>query len=125
MLVNPFSLTVMLEKDEKPILFDAEVSAKCVSYKNKAGKDIGVTIDFDYKSITKSEDVCAYVTKIEEKNKLPEKNYSIKICKPEKGLSVFEIAKSLEISPDVLLAQNPGLEDGTLDKIVVYLKSNK
>ena len=119
-----FELSVNLQIDnETNLQINPIVKARVNSYKNKAGKDISQTIDFDVEYSILSEEQFAFVSKVEAKNVLQPKDYSIIIVNNDKYKSVYEMAKSLEVSPEVLLMQNPGIEDGSAEKIVVYLKN--
>lgn len=125
-LVSPFNLSFVNfdnPEDLKEKYVAAQLYSKCNMYKNKAGKELSVSVDFDAVITSSYENQCAYVSALEQKNKLENKNYSIKIVRPEKDSNVYDIAKSLGVSPDVLVMQNPKLEEGYREKVVVYVKS--
>lgn len=122
---SPFELKFVVDEISSRDIIDASVLSKINSYKNKAGKDISFAVDFDVlvsSCLNESEIVAS---KIETVGLIPTSEHSVIVYKPEKDESVFDIAKNLKISPDVLLAQNPSLEDGTIiQKVVIYKKVN-
>lgn len=125
-LQAPFDIVVSTEiKEEQEIesMVQAELSARINSYKNKAGKEISMVVDFEGQIYCQSNKKEPYVERIEKKEQPVRKKSSIVVYKPKENESVFNIAKSLKISPDVLRAQNPQLEDGVAcGQVVVYTK---
>ena len=125
-LSAPFDIVVSTEiKDEQDVenFVHAELSARVNGYKNKAGKEISMVVDFEGQincfSIVKEQ----YVEKLEKKEQITRKKSSIIVYKPKENESVFNIAKTLKISPDILLAQNPQLEnENSCDQVVIYTK---
>ena len=124
-LQTPYKLTWLVDELLNAPMVNVEIVARCNSYKNKAGKDLSLTIDFDGMFSIYETSIESYISKIEEIGECPNNNYSIVIYKPEEKEGVFEIAKKLCISPDVLMAQNPQIEDGKeISKVVIYKRNN-
>ncbi len=105
---------------------DYSVEARCISYKNKAGKEIALNYEINtlYNAKTcKSEYL---VKEIEETEKTEVSPYSIFVYKPEPTEKVFDIAKKLCVTPDCVLSQNPEIEDGKpISRVVVYKRMQK
>ena len=125
-LSAPFEIAVSTDiRDEHDIesFVCAEVCARVNSYKNKAGKEISMVVDFDGQVYCQTLKKEHYIERIEKKEQIMRKKSSIVVYRPNKNESVFNIAKELKISPDVLRAQNPQLEDGNeCEQVVVYTK---
>lgn len=121
----PFELNFGTSEIPEDAYIDAEVIARVSSYKNKAGKDISIVIDYDIMLMSSLSDKESVVNKIETGDTFENIQHSIIVYKPESGESSFDIAKNLKISPDVLLAQNPQLGSGErVEKVVIYRKIN-
>ena len=100
---------------------DAEINARVNSYKNKAGKEISFVVDFEIMISGICGEAEQYISQIEETGSLPQSKSSIIVYKPKVNETIFEIAKSLKVSPDVILAQNPSIdESGVIGQVVVY-----
>ena len=125
-LTAPFDILISADMKEGLDLESsivAELTARVNSYKNKAGKEISLVVDFEGVMDTETQKREQYVAKLEKRAPLEKKKSSIVVYKPKANESVFNIAKNLKISPDVLRAQNPQLEDGVhCSQVVVFTK---
>jgi len=84
-----------------------------------------VSLVVDFEGTISCESVLSeqLVSKIEKSEERAKKRSSIIVYKPKKDESLFNIAKTLRVSPDVLRLQNPQLEEGTtVGQVVVYTK---
>lgn len=122
MLVSNFDLSIQTETISDNDGVEVIVKPRVTNYKNKAGKELTVFLDFDGTISFSKENTEQYVLSMEIKEDLPKNRSSIVLYKPKNGESVFEIAKKLSVSPDVVLTQNPQLQDGEVSQIVVYRK---
>ena len=97
--------------------------ANVCNFKNKAGKEISFVVDLNYVVSTRTQNSEIFVSKVEELGGCEITKSEIVVYKPLDNESVFDIAKSLQISPDVLRLQNPHIEDGKeIKQVVVYRK---
>lgn len=119
-LAQEFELSSQGEVVEGDFQVEAEVGQRVVSIKNKAGKDISFVIDFDYTLSLVGHSTHQYVSQIDQLQDKPVTSASIIVYKPKTGEGVFEMAKSLQVSPDVIRLQNPQVEDENLAQIVVF-----
>lgn len=122
---EPFNLNFPVTEKEGEVVFDVNLCAHVNSLKNKAGKDITLFIDFDGVISSTCMGQEQYVSVIDEGADFGANRSSIVVYKPTKNESVFEIAKKLQVSPDILRAQNPQIDDDKqLAQVVVFRKIN-
>lgn len=115
------NLSIPVDGADGELVVDALITARVVSHKNKAGKELNLTIDYDGVVNYNATSFEQFVSNIELTETLPETRSSIVVYKPKKSESVFEIAKELCVSPSVLLAQNPLIgEPGGVSQVVIY-----
>lgn len=120
-LSKPFELKIATQFIEQNSYINGVIEAKCDSFKNKAGQEISINFDFDLQLFSQTSLLEQYISNIEVVGALENTNHSIIVYKPKHGQSVFDIAKELRVSPDVLRAQNPQIEDNKeIDKVVIY-----
>jgi len=124
-LISPFDIKLSTEskEGEREQNICVEVSSRVNAYKNKAGKEVSLVVDFEGTISCESVLSEQLVSKIEKSEERAKKRSSIIVYKPKKDESLFNIAKTLRVSPDVLRLQNPQLEEGTtVGQVVVYTK---
>ena len=122
----PYELKVnnMPAEEDNNLIYNAFVCARVNSVKNKAGQELGVLVDFEGQIFSQGGELESYLCNIEESDEKIVNSCSIVVYMPSEKESVFEIAKSLKVSPDIILSQNPQLEEGKAkQKVVVYKKS--
>lgn len=103
----------------------ADVTARPISFKNKAGRDISLVYDIDALLHIETTEVESFLTNVTETELETKREHNIIIYNTEPTETLFEVAKKLKVAPDVILAQNPSLTDtAPLGKIVVYTKCN-
>lgn len=118
-LAQEFELVAPIEAQDGDYAVEAEVGQRVLSMKNKAGKDISFVVDFDYTLSLVGHSTHQYVSQIEQLQEVSS-SASIIVYKPKAGEGVFEMAKALKVSPDVIRLQNPQIEDENLAQIVVF-----
>lgn len=105
---------------------DYSVDVRCISYKNKAGKEIALNYAINTLFNAKTSKSEYLVKEIEEVGQIEESPYSIFVYKPEPTERVFDIAKKLCVTPDCVLLQNPEIVDGNpISRVVVYKRMQK
>lgn len=98
--------------------------ARCVSFKNKPGKEIALSFEIDMSARYDKQELECFLSDIEILPEEIKNDHAITIFYPGENQSVFDIAKELSISPDQLVAQNTELGEGKLpEKIVIYRQS--
>ena len=102
-----------------------KVNAKCTSFKNKAGRELNLTFELGAMCDISCLNVENYISSCEELEEKHLSDHSIIIYMPKENESVYEISKKLNVSPDVMLAQNPGMSDGAIPKKIVMFKNVK
>ena len=117
----PFNTRVNLGIDSDCSLSLPIINAWCTSSKNKAGKELNLSYKISVMSDitqTKVEDYISDCVELEEK---PRDLNSIVIYMPEKNERIFEIAKKLNVAPELVLAQNPGISDNEpIQKVTLF-----
>lgn len=121
-LSNGFELSVPVDQESEDDQVDLKIDVYEVVAKNKAGKELSLVVDFEVVSIVSNCGTTQYVSKIENGEDYSKNRSSIIVYKPNGTETVFNIAKKLQISPDVLRAQNPNIEDGYNGQVVVFRK---
>jgi len=125
LLSGEFELSADLDFINDETFVDVSLNSRVNSFKNKAGKDISIIVDYDYviSSVVHSSE--QYVSKIDEVGDKVNCSSMVIVYKPKNNESVFDIAKALQVSPDVIRLQNPQVEDGNpISQVVVYKKCN-
>lgn len=102
-----------------------KVNAKCTSFKNKAGRELNLTFELGAMCDISCLNVENYISSCEELEEKHLADHSIIIYMPKENESVYEISKKLNVSPDVMLAQNPGMSDGSIPKKIVMFRNVK
>ena len=117
----PFSLQVHTSMEDENFNFTPTVVARCVNARNKAGKELSLSYEFSIMSDIVQSSVESYISEcVELSDKTPSK-HSIVIYMPEKNEKVFDIAKKLSVTPEVMLAQNPGISDNEpIQKVTLF-----
>lgn len=120
-----FNLSIPVEVKDGDVFAEISLNSRVANYKNKPGKDITLSVDYDGIVTTSSTTTEQFVSKLEVLEVLNANRSSIVVYKTKMGESAFEIAKKLNISPNILLAQNPQIADtGIPSQVVVYRKIN-
>ncbi len=100
---------------------DCVAYVRCTNCKNKAGKELALSFDLCVIANAKTYNTEVYVSDVSEIGLKPAGESSIIVYMPDNNEQIFDIAKKLNVTPDCLLAQNPGIEDGKqIEKVVVY-----
>lgn len=120
-LTDEFMISFPIDVKDN-VCVDVDIKSKVLNYKNKAGKDITLFMDYDGVVSLSKNSVEQFVKSVEIEEDLPKNRSSIVLYKRKPNESVFDIAKSLCVSPDVVLAQNPSILDSKSTKVVVYRK---
>lgn len=103
--------------------FDYILNAKCMCYKNKAGKEIVLNYNLDTLLNSKTCKTEYFINSVEEVGVNEPSEYSIVVYKPEPEEKVFDIAKRLCVTPDCVLSQNPEIVDGKpIERVIIYRK---
>lgn len=99
-----------------------QLSLTNVTTRARRGKEIEVTATLEIYSDVYSNMENVVITQISEEDEIPENECAMSFYMAKDGDSLWEIAKELKISTDLLLSQNPNLtepiEAGT--RVVVY-----
>ncbi len=101
------------------------VVARCVNAKNKAGKELSLTYEINIMSDIVQKKIESYISECNELTDKVSSNHSIVIYMPEKNEKIFDIAKKLSVTPEVMLAQNPGISDNEPISKIILFKSVK
>ena len=97
------------------------VVAKCVNAKNKAGKELSLTYEINIMSDISQKKLESYISECNELTDKALSKHSIVIYMPEKTEKIFDIAKKLSVTPEVILAQNPGISDNEpIEKVTLF-----
>ena len=117
----PFSIQLRTSIEDINANFAPVVVARCVNARNKAGKELNLTYEIGVMSDIAQSNIESYISECTETADKTHSNHSIVIYMPEKNEKVFDIAKKLNVTPEVMLAQNPGISDNEpIDKIVLF-----
>ncbi len=120
----PFSTQINSGAMSDECEVNTSVLARPTTCKNKAGKDLSLTYDLCVLVNGKTYSSEVYVSEVSELGAIAPSESSIIVYMPESDEKVFDIAKKLCVTPDCLLAQNPGVEDGKpIEKVVVYKRN--
>lgn len=123
-LEDKFEFSCEVDSIGNDMTADVISVANVCNFKNKAGKEISFVVDLNYAISTRAQCSEMFVSRVEELGGCEITKSEIVVYKPLGSESVFDIAKSLHISPDVLRLQNPHIEDGKeIQQVVVYRKS--
>ena len=122
----PFVVVTQTEL-EGEYLLDLNVSVKDVDVMVKKGRDVFVdAVVCVYTNVCKSNQA-AVISQLEYKEELPAKDCAIEIYFGKAGEKVWDIAKSLNVKPEKIYTQNPGVAD-VLEgdqKLAVYYQKNQ
>ncbi len=99
------------------------VNAKCTGFKNKAGREINLSFELGVMCDISCSNIENYISSCEELQDKHSSGHSIVIYMPKENEAVYDIAKKLNVSPEVMLAQNPGMADGAIPKKIVMFKN--
>lgn len=121
------SLPIRLEisKDLKELVGSIWTEVEVASYKVKAGKNLEVVYNLNYNVVFENETNLKYVKSCEVKGDKVVNDSGIKIYITQKGETLFDVAKSLNIKPEIIAQQNEvfdSFEQG--EKIYVYSPIN-
>ena len=84
-------------------------SVKDIDVKAKKGKEINATLDVNFAVDTYQTDTNVLIKDIELTEELVPADYSLQIYIAPEGSTLWDVAKHLLVSEDVLMAQNPDL----------------
>ena len=122
MIESEFKTALNVSANEN-LEFDYILNAKCMSYKNKAGKEIVLNYNLDTLLNSKTCKTEYFINSVEEVGINEPSEYSIVVYKPEPEEKVFDIAKRLCVTPDCVLSQNPEIVDGKpIERVIIYRK---
>ena len=114
-----------IEKKENLELNDVNIRVMITSFKVKAGKELEVVFAVDYRAEYTQNVTTKYVKKYEVKTQKTADNYGVRVYITKSKQTLFEVAKILNIKPEVIEAQN--VVDGEFElgqKIYVYSPIN-
>ena len=117
------SIEIEKESNEKLAKFDACLSVS--NHKVKAGKELETAIKIENTCYLETELTLEYVAGFENASEKLVENGGIKVYVTKQGETLFEIAKILNVKPEIIAAQNE--VDGVFEqgeKIYVYSQAN-
>ncbi len=112
-------------KEDDFVLSDVLSYVKINSYKVKAGKELEVVFSIEYFAELTKTISAKYVKSYEEKAPKIPNDYGVRVYITKEGQTLFEVAKILNIKPEIIEAQN--VIDDTFDngqKIYIYSPIN-
>ncbi len=120
-----FGHSLEIETIENKQIKSVDVVAELVSFKVKAGKDLEINVKMNYFAKFENEISEKFVKSYEIKNEKENDFYGIKIYVSKQGQTVFDVAKVLNVKPEIIQTQNQVedvFEQG--QKIYVYSPVN-
>ena len=114
-----------IEAKEGLSIGNIDLNAKINSFKVKAGKELEVVFNLDYNVCYVSCVTSRFVKKYEEKTQKSADDYGVRVYITKKGQTLFEVAKILNIKPEIIESQN--VIDGAFEqgqRIYVYSPIN-
>lgn len=112
-------------KENEDVVSDVFVTAELLSYKVKAGKELELSFNVNYKVQYEKETSETVLKSYEIKDAKASNDYAVQVYIVKEQQSVFEVAKVLNVKPEVIIAQNEVddvFEKGS--KIYVYSPAN-
>ena len=112
-------------KDNDDVVSDVHANVDLLSYKVKAGKELELSLKVDYQVQYEKETGETVLKSYEIKDVKPVSEYAVQVYIAKEQQSVFEVAKILNVKPEVIVAQNEVedvFEKGS--KIYVYSPAN-
>lgn len=120
-VVVPFNCQFKTGLEGSSMLSAPMVTVRCTSFKNKAGKELNLTYEINVMSDVIHSKFEDYISECVELSEKTQSEHSIVIYMPKEDERVFDIAKKLSVTPEVLLAQNPGISDNErIEKVVIF-----
>ena len=118
----PFSVELPdYKKDD-----DLKICAKVLSYKLKNSKEVALTVEFDIRQKKYTCNYISYVSSVQEEDDKVLNDAGIRVYITGENENLFNIAKTINVRPDDIVAQNPGVENnfekGT--RLVIYTPLN-
>lgn len=113
------------EKDISKVLENVVTTAMISTFKIKAGKDLEVTFSVGYKFLFAKKNCEKYVKSIDIKKEKAQDNSAIKVYVLKTEQSLFDVARALNVRPEVVAEQNE-VDDcfETGQKVYVYSPLN-
>lgn len=98
------------------------VTARAVNVRLRSATEIEASIEINVCYKTTTTDYISSVCEIEEGEDKPQKSSAIRVYVVKENEDLFAVAKSLNMRPDSILSQNPGLDEGVEagTRVVVY-----
>jgi hypothetical protein len=117
----PFAVSYSISGNDD-MLAETELAITQIAAKARRGKEIEVSAVLEVYSDIYHNDEDVVITKVEEDDEIPENDCAMTFYITKDGDTVWNIARELKISTDLLLQQNPMLTDDVVagTKIVVY-----
>lgn len=116
---------VDIDGEDLQNLRSVDVSAQIASFKVKAGKDLEVNFKLNYVAKFENEVSQKFIKSFEIKGEKESDFYGIKVYISKQGQTIFDVAKVLNVKPEIISAQNQVedvFEQG--QKIYVYSPVN-
>lgn len=112
---------VTLQVDQASIA-DAQVVCNLKSFSKKKAKEIEIEIEVIQTKTVISEKFEYFVNAVEQGEKVEESQFAITVYAAEKGQTLFEIAKAMQVAPSIISSQNQNLPEVLPEsrKIVLY-----
>ena len=120
--VNSLMTGVSFEVLGASLQDEIEVNVKVLSAKLRSQKEVELTLEIATKTLPKEIGFMNFVNALEEKEDKQKNNSAIRVYVTREGEDLFAVSKSISIKPEVILEQNPNIDEkfvaGT--KLIIY-----
>lgn len=106
----PFSISSQVDLNDNVVPL-VQISMTDVSARARRGKEIEVNANLNVFANFYDTDKDAIITAVTEEDEVPEEECALSIYLAKDGDTIWEIAKELKVSPEMLVEQNPGLAE--------------
>ena len=116
---------VEIQKEEGLVFSDIEANSEIASFKVKAGKELEIAFKIEYFCKFAEKISQRFIKAYELKDEKEQNVYGIRVYVTKQGQTLFDVAKTLNVKPEIVLAQNQveeTFEQG--EKIYVYSPIN-
>lgn len=117
----PFNCQIHTGIEGDLLMSEPVIISRCTASKNKAGKELSLTYELNISVDVKETKTEVYIAECSEEGTKEQGDQSIVIYMPRGKETIFEIAKKLNVMPDVILSQNPGMSDAErIEKVIIF-----